>query len=163
MMTKPSPTPPIGGILLDLDETIHSREQAFWRWISLEATTSRVKFDQHTIGAYDRHGRGDQRRLAAYLDDLFDWGCGVDAALDRKRKGIAANVSMEPDVLTVLERLKRTYHLGLVTNGSSAGQRAKLDQLGVVGLFDPIVSSEEAGASMAPRSREKCLLDIAVL
>ncbi|MES1182780.1 MAG: hypothetical protein ABUL60_03140 [Myxococcales bacterium] len=25
------------GILLDLDETLYSREDAFWRWIELEA------------------------------------------------------------------------------------------------------------------------------
>jgi putative hydrolase of the HAD superfamily len=52
---------------------------------------------------------------------------------------------LAPGVRESLVRLRDRFRLGLVTNGTSATQRAKLLALGIANLFDPVVISEEVG------------------
>jgi len=65
--------------------------------------------------------------------------------MHRFRTGITAAARLSPGVREMLDRVARRYPLGLITNGTSAMQRAKLASLGVGTLFDPIVVSEEVG------------------
>jgi putative hydrolase of the HAD superfamily len=44
-----------------------------------------------------------------------------------------------------LTRIATQFKLGLISNGTAATQRAKLEALAVNALFDPIVISEEVG------------------
>jgi putative hydrolase of the HAD superfamily len=138
-------TEAIRGLLLDLDETVHSREAAFWSWLESEAKHANVALARDRIAELDARGRGDKGRLFEHLNQLFGWGENRDQCMDRFRQGLAAHVSLEPGVGDLLVRLRRSYRLGLVTNGTGATQRAKLASLGIETLFDPIIISEEAG------------------
>lgn len=59
--------------------------------------------------------------------------------------GIARHVSPDPRVQEMLGRLRSFFRLGLVSNGSSQAQRAKIGALRLEQYFDPIVISDEVG------------------
>jgi putative hydrolase of the HAD superfamily len=135
------------GILLDLDETLYSREDAFFSWIELEARAARApeKLDRQKVEQLDQRGRGDKQALLAYLDSSFDWRNTPEERLHRFRAGMGATVRLAPGVKASLTRIAGRLKLGLVSNGTAATQRAKLKSLALDDLFDPIVISEEVG------------------
>ena len=135
------------GILLDLDETLYSREQAFWSWIELEtrAAPGAGTLDRQKIAELDQSGRGDKQTLLEYLDSVFAWRQTHPMRLQRFRGGIAGTVRLAPGVRESLIRIARQYKLGLITNGTGETQRAKLQALALDGLFDPVLISEEVG------------------
>lgn len=137
----------IRGVLVDLDETLYSREDAFWAWIASEAQGAGVakRLDRERISALDQRGRGDKSALLAHLAAVFGWHEKEDARLNRFRVGIAAACHLEPGVRESLARIGAQYRLGLLTNGSGSTQRAKLTALGLAGAFDPLIISEEVG------------------
>ncbi len=135
------------GILLDLDETLYSRDEAFWSWLELEARAAPAAgtLDRQKVAELDQRGRGDKQTLLEYLDSVFAWRQTQQVRLRRFRGGIAATVRLAPGVRESLVRLARQYKLGLVTNGTGETQRAKLQALALDGLFDPVLISEEVG------------------
>jgi len=82
----------IQGVLVDLDETLYSREDAFWRWIASEeqAADAGKQLDHERIAALDQRGRGDKSALLAYLAAVFGWHADVERHLPRCRLGISA-------------------------------------------------------------------------
>jgi putative hydrolase of the HAD superfamily len=136
----------IEAVIFDLDETLHSREDAFWRWIDDESRHARdARLDRAQIGRLDARGRGDKRVLLAYLDQLFGWALSEAARMERFRTGIVDHIELDARVRDMLDRLKGCYRLGLVTNGTSETQRRKLQKLRLEDAFDSITISEEIG------------------
>ncbi|HEX3849438.1 MAG TPA: HAD family hydrolase [Polyangiaceae bacterium] len=137
----------IQGVLVDLDETLYSREYAFWSWIASEAQAADAgkQLDRERIAALDQRGRGDKSALLAHLAAIFGWYEDEQPRLQRFRLGIAAACRLQPGVPESLTRIGAQYRLGMVTNGSSVMQRTKLSALGLEGLFDPLIISEEIG------------------
>jgi putative hydrolase of the HAD superfamily len=135
------------GILLDLDETLYSREEAFWNWLTIEARTASASetLDRSEVAALDQRGRGNKHELLRYLDSVFMWGQTHEQRLQRFQVGIAAAARLAPGVRESLDRIAAHYKIGLVSNGTGATQRAKLRALSLDNLFDPIVISEEVG------------------
>jgi putative hydrolase of the HAD superfamily len=135
------------GILFDLDETLYSREDAFWRWVQAEAERAGAweKLNRDKVSELDQRGRGDKPALLEYLDTVLGWQQTRDERQERFRLGIAATVRLAPGVREMLKRVGERFKLGLISNGSSATQRAKLHGLGLEALFDPVVISEEVG------------------
>ncbi len=136
----------IRGVLLDLDETIHSRESAFWAWIEAEARRVGGAIERERIAELDARGRGDKTKLLEHLSRVFGWGEeSHEQRVSRFAAGLAGHVKLEPGVRDLLVRLGRAYRLGLITNGTGATQRAKLSSLQIEELFDPIIISGEVG------------------
>ena len=137
----------IRGILIDLDETLYSREEGFCAWIESEARRAGAleTLDRHRVADLDQRGRGDREALLDYLGTVLGWDESPHGRLQRFRTGLTAAIRLAPGVRESLGRLGKRYRLGLVTNGSAETQRAKLLALGVADLFDPVVISEEAG------------------
>jgi putative hydrolase of the HAD superfamily len=135
------------GILLDLDETLYSREEAFWDWIETEAgaTAAAGRLDRSKVAQLDQRGRGDKQALLEYLNSVFDWQQTQEERQRRFRSGIAGAVRLAPGVKASLTNIAVKFKLGLISNGTGATQRAKLEALAVETLFDPIVISEEVG------------------
>lgn len=74
-------------------------------------------------------------------------------------------IRLFPDTLPVLNRLK--YHdirLGLITNGSSMGQRTKLERFGLLPYFECVLIDQEVGFSKPdPRIFRLALSELQVL
>jgi HAD superfamily hydrolase (TIGR01549 family) len=133
--------------LRHLDETLYSREDAFWNWLTIEASDAPASeaLDRTKVAALDQRGRGDKRELLAYLDSVFNWAPTHEQRLQRFQVGIAGAARLAPGVRESLSRLATQYKLGLVTNGTGVTQRAKLRALSLDTLLDPIIISEEVG------------------
>lgn len=155
----------IEAILFDLDETLHSREEAFWRWIDEESRSVRsTNLDRAQIGRLDARGRGDKDALLAYLDQTFRWELPEAARLERFRAGIVEHLHLDGRTRDMLERLKKRYRLGLVTNGTSATQRRKLRKLCLENLFDAVTISGEVGFKKPdPRAFQHALQQLGIL
>lgn len=135
------------GILFDLDETLCSRDDAFWRWIDVEvrAAADPGRLNLRKVADLDRHGRGDKHALLEYLDSSLEWRQPHEERLERFRSGVCATVQLAPGLRESLTRIAGQWKLGIVSNGTSATQRAKLRALALDALFDPVIISEEVG------------------
>jgi putative hydrolase of the HAD superfamily len=137
------------GILFDLDGTLFAREAAFWLWLREEARhapQSATGLDWAQVVRLDQRGRGPKPRLLEYLALALSWPeRSLEARLQRLRQGILGQARADPRLLALLGRLRRSYRLGVVTNGSSQAQRGKLSGLQIETFFDPIIVSEEVG------------------
>lgn len=93
----------------------------------------------------------DEHRLGVWRQALMD--CGVEEpALARQlaesyRAHRLLRCSPYPEVVGVLEELRATTRLAVVTNGMEEHQRTKLETAGLTDLFDVVVSSSVAGVS----------------
>jgi hypothetical protein len=77
------------GVLLDLDETRYSREEALWEWIDIEtsAAPDARELDRHRVAELDQRGRGDKQGLLEYLDSVLDWRQTQEERQRRFRSG----------------------------------------------------------------------------
>ena len=73
-------------------------------------------------------------------------------------QAFARYVAPDPDMAEVLDALAPRYLLGLVTNGTSEGQNAKIDNLGIRDRFGAVVVSGDLGIHKPdPRIFHLCL------
>ena len=135
----------ISAVLFDLDESLHSREESFWGWIEDEAQAAHRGggLDHEKVAALDRRGRGDNAELLRYLAHVFGWQYPMESLLRRRQDGIASRARPFPGVPAMLARLGQRYRLGLISNGKSSMQRAKLRALGIEHLLSHVLISDE--------------------
>ncbi|RIX26430.1 HAD family hydrolase [Amnibacterium setariae] len=93
---------------------------------------------------------GEEIGREAWRETLAECGLEDPALLERAwsewRRQERASLRLFPDVLPALDRLAAEgIRVGMVTNGSGAVQRGKLDAVGLTGRFDPLTVSSEAG------------------
>lgn len=88
----------------------------------------------------------------------YDQSVGCEVARIYARERDHANVSFLPGGDDVVREIAGEYPAGIVTNGSPAMQRTKLDALGIGDLFDPIVfAGYDAPAKPSPEPFERAL------
>lgn len=116
-------------ILFDLDDTLFDRTAAFEAWLEAEVPDPD---ERSALREADRRTEGGLR--------------GPSPHLERARRGLVARLRPRPSVGELLARLRREgRRLGLVTDGGSETQRAKLTRLGLSGVFDAVAISGERG------------------
>src|SRR5262245_47371406 len=88
--------------------------------------------DLGRVAALDARGRGSKPALLEYLATSLGWPeVSLDDRLERFRAGVLRHVSIEPGVQDMLVRLRSSFQLGLVSNGTRASQRRKIAVLGL--------------------------------
>ncbi|MET9956299.1 HAD family hydrolase [Streptomyces sp. NPDC006339] len=132
--------------LFDLDNTLIDRQWALQEWAAgfcrdrgLDGGAEQHLVDALRERAYPRTFERLRQELA--LQEPADrlWAGYVD--------GIAASVTANPGAVDGLERLRAAgWRLGILTNGASDIQRAKIRAAGLADLVDAVVVSEEIGA-----------------
>lgn len=149
-------------ILFDLDDTLLDDRGAQEAYLGDLYSNHRSEIQRTAIDfrsawrrAIDRHfpryvkgeiTLSEQRR--ARVRDAFDCPGFSDGAADRVVSeflaGYEASWRLFPDVLNALDPL-RSIPLGIVTNGNSGQQRAKLQRTGILDRFAIVVVSEDVG------------------
>jgi len=156
-------------IILDLDDTILDDSGAVaesWEETCREAATRIVGLDPAALLAGiererdwfwsdpDRHreGRLDLRAASTLIVDQALRSLGYDLPdaggeiANRYRDLRDERISLFPGAIETIEWLRsRGVRLGMATNGSAAGQRAKIDRFGLAQYFDRIVVEGEFG------------------
>lgn len=156
-------------VVFDLDQTLLDRTATFHHF--LEKQYLRFQRDLQvvssaeyiaTVHTYD--GNGYTPKLDVYTQVCTDLPLGLSEKLYADFKEV---YGQEPilfgDTVTVLETLAARYKLGLITNGRSRGQNAKIDGAGIRRFFDAIKISEEEGVKKpSPIIFERCLEQLGV-
>jgi HAD superfamily hydrolase (TIGR01549 family) len=133
--------------LLDLDNTLVSRDEAFAAWArSAVADAGGSDDDLAAILAADAGGFAPKRDVARVIVDRLGWDTGLDDVVENFRAGIREHVRVYDGVLDTLGVLRGAGHrVAVVTNGVSHQQRGKIDRCGLAGHVDAVVVSGEEG------------------
>jgi putative hydrolase of the HAD superfamily len=156
-------------IIFDLDDTIiddTSDVSACWEQAlteaaahikglnpeNLRAAIERERDWYWSHPARHREGRLDLRAASIRIVDAALCSIGHDlpgagsVIANRYRDLREERISLLPPALDTLEWFRRkSVRLGMATNGSAAGQRAKIERFGLATYFDRIIVEEEFG------------------
>jgi putative hydrolase of the HAD superfamily len=147
----------INAVLFDLDNTLSERDEAFRRWARWFAGARLGIVDdaavEKTVGAImllDRGGYAPRdalfQAIKEHFPSLLD---DVDALVSAYREQVHTHLpALDAGTVGLLAALREArVPWGIVTNGSSLNQRAKIRTLQLEDHAHAIVISEEAGVS----------------
>lgn len=132
-------------VLFDLDNTLIDRQQALAEWAAdfRRAHGLGERSETHLVEALK------ERAYPATFERLrqeLALNAPAGQLWDDYVTGIAAGVARDPAVLEGLARLRTTgWRVGILTNGASVIQRAKISAAGLTDMVDALVISEEIG------------------
>jgi putative hydrolase of the HAD superfamily len=142
---------PYRAILFDLDDTLYDY-RAYW--------DEKLRYALGKIVERYPHLSLDALVAAAiagtiYGEQLPAWLAGygvrdadlIAAAQERYRANWWEQLQLFAQAPAVLQQLRRTHRLGLITNGPARTQRPKIAQFGLGELMDVIVVSGEVGVA----------------
>jgi putative hydrolase of the HAD superfamily len=146
----------IEAVVFDLDGTLLDRRRSFERfvrhqWERYADVLQRASQSQYvdTVTELDRDGYAPGAELFAGLCTRFDLPSEVGETLLRDyRAGFPGACLLFADAIPTLAMLRRAgLKLGLITNGSSRMQTAKLQCLALEPAFDTVLISSAEGVS----------------
>ncbi len=148
-MSDPKPK----AVLFDLDNTLIDRDRAMRcavaTWLERLGVADEVR--RHALDevmAYDAHGYRPRADFCRWMCTRFAFAQVSPEALgEQLRADLVRYVEPVPKVRALLQRIAQLYPIGLVSNGGSRTQRAKLQRAGLDDVFEPLVLvSGEVGA-----------------
>jgi putative hydrolase of the HAD superfamily len=139
----------IKAVLFDLDETLLDRNATVEAY--LKDQYRRYNLNHLPFEAYrdrfielDEHGYADKQKVFGTLIKEFDLSASIEELVADFRQNAWRDCQTFSDAERVLRQLRtRGYRLGIVTNGSSESQRAKLLSSGLAGLVEEVLISAE--------------------
>lgn len=161
----------IKAILFDLDETLIDRAETMRRFLMAQygyfpelSHHSSTAF-ANTCLSYQENGYAD--KLEAYASacnelGFMDRDFAVRLFADFKER-YGADPIVFPRVVETLKTLQISYRIGLVTNGRTRGQMAKIEAAGIGAFLTSICISESIGCKKPDeRIFKACLDELAV-
>ena len=152
---KPENLQPIRAVLFDFDDTLVDTKEALIElakhWYGTLPPANRPSTEEEFI-AGTLVTNSEQLSLQGYYVTMLEiWpGCfeSVEAALEAHALAVPNAVSVEQRTHTMLRALRTAdVPVGVVTNGPTEMQWAKVRNSGVADLVDAVVVSEEFGAN----------------
>jgi FMN phosphatase YigB (HAD superfamily) len=133
--------------LLDLDNTLVSRDEAFAAWArSAVADAGASDDDLAAIVAADAGGFAPKLDVARVIVDRLGGDDDLPGVVETFRAGIREHVRVYDGVLDTLDVLRGAgQRVAVVTNGVSHQQRGKIERCGLAGHVDAVVVSGEEG------------------
>ncbi|MGE6753781.1 HAD family hydrolase [Rossellomorea sp. NPDC071047] len=145
-------------MLFDLDDTLLNRDQAVDQMFSvvLEKCYEDVQHPSknemlHRFKEYDKGSYGDNNKINV-LESLFDefpphYRLPRHDIQDFWNHHFPRCFSISEHTITIVNTLTQHVRVGIITNGSTQRQKAKIMNTGLNHYFDTIIISEEAGMS----------------
>jgi len=146
--------------LFDLDHTLLDTDRAEKAALRLALATLGLPLRPATLATYreingalwERYRRGEiqqhvlaKERFRQLLVHLGAEPRRAPSLAGAYLKNLSGRGDVLPGCRTMLRRLRRRYHLGIVTNGIDRVQRSRLRAARLESLFDVIVTSEGCG------------------
>lgn len=141
----------IRAVLFDLDDTLLDRATTIDGFLPGQHQRYAAPHVPYSVyrqrfHALDRHGYGDKLQLFTTLVAEFALPTTAQVLLADFRQHAWRTCQLFSDARAVLAALRaRGYRLGIITNGSSGSQRAKLHATGLQELVDVSLISAEEG------------------
>jgi putative hydrolase of the HAD superfamily len=160
----------IKAVIFDLDQTLIDRTATFKKFLEkqyqrFENKMRGVPRETFVLQAQhlDNNGYTPKEELYSCLCKHFSLNLET-LLLEDYKQYYGQEPILFPNVITTLQSLQSSYLLGLITNGRSKGQNAKIDQAGLRPFFKVIKISEEEGvAKPNPVIFERCIQQLGVL
>lgn len=130
------------GFLFDLDDTLIDRTGAFDRYACWVGRCHGRSIERNLREADESLGLSYGDRVAATAPCI---GTTPQECWQHLWRHLPLFIEPNPAVNEILVRLRRNVPVGLVTNGGTSVQRAKMKSAQLDGLFDAVVISEEVG------------------
>jgi len=135
---------PIQAVVFDLDDTLYPEREYAWSGFRAVATAFSRELDDPEETIVDLQRLFDGVHRASVFDALLNERFGeVDRALVarmvRTYRDHPPVITPYADVIATLKRLHDRYKLGLITDGRSRTQWAKIDALNLRNRFDSII------------------------
>jgi len=142
----------IKAVIFDLDNTLLDRMKTFRDFTTsfVEVYFSHLNEAEDIIARIvelDQDGYKDKNELFIELLDELPWKVKPELIelLEYYSKHYVRSACLMESAIEIVQYIKGSYKVGLITNGKTFIQYGKIDQLGIRNLFDFILVSEEAG------------------
>lgn len=143
----------IAAVVFDLDNTLVDRERAHALWVEEVLVQNGEGIDEELKPALkeemirkDLRGYCGRREYCRWVAEILP-GADRNELHENYGSRIVENLSRFDETVSILESLGTRRKLGLLSNGSTERQMAKLERTGLRSHFDAIVIPEEIGAS----------------
>lgn len=127
-------------VIFDLDDTLYSEKEyvrSGYKKIAEHFGKSELADQMWTV--FERGGRAiDEVLTANKLEAHKEEALRIYRFQDPE-------IHLYPGVAEMIERIRRTKKVGIITDGRPEGQRAKLRALGLCAMVDEIIVSDELG------------------
>lgn len=158
----------IKGIVFDLDQTLVDRCSTFRLFIGDQFERFADSFAPYSrddywksIRRFDDNGYSEKSEMFSSACNDLDIGIDPEVLCADFKENYGKHPVLFDGALAVLDALKPKFRLGLVSNGRSIGQRAKLKHSGLEKYFEVVKISEEEGVAKPDhRIFERCLKDL---
>lgn len=159
----------ISTILFDLDGTLYDRDLVVQSLATVQYQEYRDRFQNVEEGRYirrlielDDHGYKPKHEVYEMMGREMGLAASLQQELEAHFWAVYDDFCTLPDdARETLETLRiRGKKLGIVTNGRTNRQHAKIDALGIRSLFDAIVVSEEVGFRKPDPQIFRCALEL---
>lgn len=134
-------------VLFDFDDTLGDREEyayGLYRDVLKEYTDKLTASEAEAMIQrcliWDQFGNTNKRYVQGKLKEYFDIDLGYDLD-DYWENNLWRYAVLFPDAMDTLQELKKTYKIGVITNGNSYGQNKKLQVTGVDKVADLCIVS----------------------
>ncbi|RAN90285.1 2-haloalkanoic acid dehalogenase [Bacillus sp. SRB_28] len=156
-------------MLFDLDDTLLDRDKAVDNLFLLvlekcyEDVSDTVKNNMlQKFKEYDKREYGISDKTIV-LESLFDefapkYRLPRNYIQDFWNENLPKCFSIDQNTILFLNHIKRHFKVGIITNGSTQRQKAKIMNTGLNEYFDTIIISEEVGFSKP----DKCIFELAL-
>jgi len=157
----------IKAILFDLDETLVDRTETMRRFLMAQHDLF-PELSIHPSAAFSdacliHQNNGYADKLAAYASACMDLGFTDSSLAERLFADFKNRYGWDavpfPGVSETLKLLQSEYVIGLVSNGRTKGQIAKIESCGIKGFFSSICISESIGCKKPEIAIFKACLD----
>jgi HAD superfamily hydrolase (TIGR01549 family) len=171
--------PNIKAVLFDIDGTLfdrHNAQRLIFRAFKREFTSLFDDIDEYMLMAiYYEAGRlageyfhtdNDTKLIYVYQFQMFLTMLGREDGYAQRMADFYieqySKINSEiPNARAVVEKVAEKYPVGVISNGVSLGQRAKLQSLGIVPLLKCVLISDEVGIAKPDRQIfEKAAADL---
>lgn len=139
-------------ICFDLDNTINDRQAAVDTWIGEflarpdVAALGSIESERAWLVALDQDGYRSRADAFGEIRERYQLDATVDDLVAAYRSRVVELARLVPGAVACLNSFRQAgWTIAIVTNGSSGQQHSKIDRLGVRGLVDVVVVSEDLG------------------
>jgi HAD superfamily hydrolase (TIGR01549 family) len=135
--------------IFDLDNTLVDRTGPFRRWAAeFVADRGLDPAELRWLVAADDDGFAPRLGFMSAVRDRYRIDESPDALLDRFRNRMIAHLEPDPEVPSMLDRLRADgWRVAIATNGEVPQQQAKIDRAGLAGSVDAVAISQEVGVA----------------
>lgn len=157
----------IRAILFDLDETLIDRAETMRRFLAAQHGLF-PELSGHSISVFtnicvSHQDNGYADKLVAYASACEELGLTDSSLAGKLFADFKERYGKDPvpfsDVSETLNILQDQYRIGLVSNGRTKGQTAKIDSCGISGFFSSICISESFGCKKPDTAIFRACLD----